>query len=218
MFKNYMFESKKDLRGIIRDLKKEKVILEEKDLDHEVKLSTIELDHREEIKSIEGNFSYDVLVLENKIQGLTDSLALSIKREVASTKKEYEVKTEKLEKEHKDAMKTAKGDLAKNIESSDKKLEEDKTSYRKYLKKEHNTENDRLVTGNKKLFADNAKLDGENKGLISRATEAETQVKTLTTLVSKFVEALPKVSAEITTPVVNVQVPSVGNKDNKDGK
>lgn len=117
---------------------------------------------------------------------------------------------EVLEADLEDAVDSSTRDIQSK---ADKKLEDDKASYRKYLKTELNTKIDGLEKEVKKLAAESATATGQLAGANATIEILKGQLGTMSTITDKILNALPEVSANITTP--NFQAPAVKKEENK---
>lgn len=154
---------------------------------------------------------------ENALKELESSISVKVNREIASEKKELKIKGEKQDKEHADRMKKLESEYASKIAKSDKDLESDKVSYRKYIRSEYNKQVENLEKENKKLVTDNIELNTSVKANKYAIGILEGQIKSMNGVVdtlseangnlsesiaSGLVKAMPNITASFETPVL----------------
>lgn len=168
--------------------------------DHELKISHLQ----DEIEKIKFNFDVDV---ENAIVEKENQL---IDRESALEAK-YRAKEVALEATFAKKEATRNREHIEKLARMDKKLEEDKASYRKWLRQEHNKLVDTLTSENTRLVKDNSKLEGRVHELSSYVEVGMNQTESLSQMVSAMMGTLPKISANFSTPTVEVVMPQLGS-------
>lgn len=204
--------------------------INEINLRNEMQVSELKMGYQTQIQDLESGHEISINELENDIEKFEESFTARVDKEVSSVKKDFQNKEKDLdrkgdanEKAHTERMKRLEADYAAKIAKCDRELEADKVSYRKYIKSEFNTRVETLEKDNKRLLSENISLSTSNANLKASNSVSENQIKSLTelnaslvenigTLSSKIVDGLvkgmPTVSAEITTPEVNVHVPA----------
>lgn len=208
-------------------------------LRNEVEVSELKRGHQITVQDLESGHEISINELENDVEKLEESFTSRVDKEVSSVKKDFRNKEKDLdrkgdanEKTHTERMKRLEADYAVKIAKCDKELEADKVSYRKYIKSEFNTKVETLEKENARLVKDNITLGVKSEGQTFTIGRLEGQVKTLTsiaeglstnvgalseTLAEGLLKGMPTVSANITTPEVNVNLPATpaqggGNK------
>ena len=211
-------EEIKNLKSDNIYLRKENARLEDNKATRDIETQALKTEHRLSIndlmtenkltlEEVNSEHKIEVAGLESKVCELEESVDIKVEKEVSTQKKDLKKKEEVLEKTFTDKTKKLETEYTEKLSRLDRKLEEDKSSYRKYLKGEFNSRIDTLEKDNKRLIETNTKLVAENSSLNRTSGIFEGQVKSLTESLNKIVEALPTVSANITTPEVVVQLP-----------
>ena len=202
-------EKIESLQGDLNILERSYQYVKEEIAGVDIKNSRIRLNHLLEISR-----------KDDEIHEIKSTLGSRVEKEVAQTKKDYKIKTDNLEREHSNKMKSLEKEYVEKLARVDRKLEEDKSSFRKYLKTEFNSKVENLEKENAKLVKDNGELLGKVGGLNRAIDLFQGSINPAISLAEKVIAALPTVSATITTPEVNVQVPGAqgqkgGNNDQK---
>lgn len=175
--------------------------------EHIVKLANVRREVRVELNEVQA-----------ELKELKENNATVLENHKIDLDNQYVDKTNKLEKEHAERMRKLEKDFANkeaNLEAKylekmtkcDKKLEDDKASFRRYMKTEHNKYVELLETDNKNLLKENLTLRAERDAAIASHKIIEGTLSSVAGSFDKLIGALPAVSAEITTPEVVVQMP-----------
>lgn len=172
-------------------------------LESEIDSLILQLKYSRENRS---EHTLEVAELENTIKDMKQTQKDEIARGIAQEKRDLKSTKETQEREHKALVKKLEAEHLEKISRVDRKLEEDKTSFRKYLKTEFNTRLEKLEKENQKLSDENAEVRGINVGLESVNGHLSGQAESTLEVLSQFVKALPSVSATITTPESHVHV------------
>ncbi len=143
---------------------------------------------------------------DNDMLVLKETMNDKISKEVSQTKKDYKSKTESLEREHANKMKSLEKEYVEKLARVDRKLEEDKTSFKKYFKTEFNGKIENLEKENDRLFKENVTLKAENSAVTGSKDSLQGQIESLTSIMEQIVNSLPVVSATMTTPETHVHV------------
>lgn len=210
-----MFKSKEevieDLRNEIEMLKRDKYILSRKlvgaadarneaevrleaeKVDYKLEVTKYMLDHKLVLNEIENDHKIEVSDLKNTIKRLEEEVPLAVENAVIDAHNEYVELENALEEKYSKMFKTLQS-----------VPEDAKSHYRKNLKAEYKEKIDSLEKSNKSLTESNIKLTSELKASAHMHGTVEGQLEALQDIMSDLVGALPTVSANITTPDVNV--------------
>lgn len=213
--------------------------------DNRLKVDGLLRDHKIQIQNKRTEHEVELNTIQSILEKLEEKFDARVDKEVVTIKKDYNNKTKELDKKSQAndkaqiaLVKKLEAEYAAKIAKCDRDLESEKVSYRKYLRSEFNANVEKLEKDNTRLTTENAILSDSNKGLertngileeqIESVTEfADTVAGSMSTLSTKIVEGLvksmPTVSAEITTPEVNVNLPAQatpqgGNKQGGGGE
>ena len=238
-----MFDNLKkisDLKAEVKTLNEALTLARESRDEAEISLSRQKTDYQVDLEDERNSRIIEVNRLENENEALEKSIPLKVAKEVAQEKKDLKLRGEKQDREHTDRMKNLETEHAAKIAKSDRDLETDKASYRKYLKTDFNTRIETFEKDNKRLVTENVTLNAENNEQENTIGRLESQVeagneavleltKGITSLSSKIAEGLvksvPTITADFETPKtlenhVHVEVPGAakggqggGNKD-----
>jgi chromosome segregation ATPase len=191
-----IFVSKGKLEGRIEELKREGSYLENRITSLQDDKGNLQI----ELNRIGTVHNIEVEKLNNHILGMEKTMKDEVAKNTASDKKDLKAKSESQEREHSNKMKSLEKEYLEKLQRIDRKLEEDKTSYRKYLKSEFNSKVETLEKDNKNLLKENGELKGKVDGLNKAIDLFQGSINPVVSLAEKIVAALPVVSAEITTP------------------
>lgn len=173
-------------------------------------------EHVAEIAVFRTERNLDAEYYENLYKDLSNKFDEKVDRAITAVekplRKEYESKVTSQDKLHQERMTRLEKDHAEKIAKCDRNLEEDKKSYRKYLREEFNKQIDTLTEENKNLIRDNMELCAD--------LEAETNVNSVLTgtieatnkTMEALVKALPTIDAKFTTPNAPTAMVGSGNK------
>lgn len=204
------------------ELRERIVVLNERETQVDNDKREVRANHSNEISSLKTSHSIEIVGKNNEIQQLKDNFKTNLVKEVAQEKKNLKVLTDRLEKEYQDKAKRLNSEHAARIAKCDRDLENDKASYRKYFRSEHNSKVEKLETENNRLFKENVTLTAENKALNTSNGITQSQLnsvsdlneslsETMGTLTSELVKGLaksmPTITASFSTPEVNVNLP-----------
>jgi chromosome segregation ATPase len=191
-----IFVSKGKLESRIEELKREGSYLENRITSLQDDKGNLQI----ELNRIGTVHNIEVEKLNNHILGMEKTMKDEVAKNTASDKKDLKAKSESQEREHSNKMKSLEKEYLEKLQRIDRKLEEDKTSYRKYLKSEFNSKVETLEKDNKNLLKENGELKGKVDGLNKAIDLFQGSINPVVSLAEKIVAALPVVSAEITTP------------------
>lgn len=232
-----LFKSKKVIRleDKVRDLEADKIYLQGRIDDNQNEINKQEVYHKETIGRMENNHTllmndlqreYDLLEsdFDSKLEkAIKDEKAFLVKAK-KNLEKDYESKTKKLEKDYEAKFKQLNKEHVEKLAKMDAKLEADKASYRKYIRQENNKQIETFEKDIKSkdativdLRVQLAEANGKIAGLERTSGILQGQVSSTATALEKTIDALPTVTAEITTPEVVVQMPKQEGSANKGG-
>jgi hypothetical protein len=194
------------------DIKNEyKIKYEESEVQHRLELSRVSRDNFYQVQNLKA----DITLIEDNFETAVHNATVDAINKLADKEdrleREFRAKALKQDKEH-----------AERMARLEKKFEDEKVSYQKYLRTQRNSDLEVAQAKVIDLTKENGELRGENKVLISSSKITEGQLSQIANVTEKIICALPSVSAEITTPEVNIQLPKVeapkggnGNQDKK---
>lgn len=198
--------------------------------------------HEREINRLTDQIADFDASFERKVEAAVAEKKKELKKLTETQERDFKDRVKKLDKEYEDREKKLNKEFTDRMNSNDRKLEQDKISYRKYLRQEHNTRLTELEKENKNLSKENMSLNSEVKaqentiGILQGQVKVlsgntETFAKSLDSLSSKLgdglVKAMPNISADFSTPKnpethVHIEQPTGkggGNQGgNKEGK
>lgn len=210
----------------------------------------IRLEAEQQVKDVLSDTGVEIADLNRKIEGFENDFESKLEKAVKdekksltntekALKKDYETKTKRLEADFASKTKKLEADFAakakqqtkehlEKLSKMDTKLENDKASYRKYVRQENNKNIESLekrIVGldaeNKRISIENGKLIGENTSLKSLSNFNAGKTESMGTLANKLTEglvkAMPTVNADFTTPEVVVQMPKSETPTQKGG-
>lgn len=175
--------------------------------EHEVTLANLKSSRVINEATTKSEHQIEIDRLENKIGELEASFVKRVSKEVAAQKKDLKARGERQDEAHLVRSKRLEADYLEKISRVDRKLEEDKSSYRKYTKQEFNSRIETLEKENKGLVVDNAKLKGANEVMETSRAFFSGKTESMGEALHAVVKALPTVSAEITTPETVIRMP-----------
>jgi len=172
--------------------------LEAEKVDYKLEARKYMLDHKLVLDGLVNDHQIEVNDLKNTIKRLEEEVPLAVENAVIDEQNRYVDLENQLEERYNKMFKSLQSDL-----------EDAKSHYRKNLKAEYKDKIDSLEKANKSLTEANIKLTSELKASAHMQGVMEGQLESLKDVVSDLVEALPSVSANITTP--DVTVTNAGN-------
>lgn len=205
----------KDLKSEIKELERTLVCLQEENVDENIRVQKIKTYYKEELNGVEAEFKRQISELNRTIKTYEHDFDVLLNNATVDAENKLADKFDKQDREYTSRLKKLESEYAEKIAKCDKKLEEDKISYRKYLRQENNTKIDKLEKANFYLIKDAADLRGSNNGLIVSNGALQGQLASMATIMEKIISSLPTVTAEITTPDITVAVPTQPRLDKK---
>lgn len=185
-------------------LVRENEVKNEKIKNLEASLRTIETNHTAESHVQAAGHKIDIAKLQAELQVLNNGFHNKVSREI-------DHKSLILEKAHELKMSQMKKEHLEKMSNLDNKFENDKASYRKYLRTEHNKEIDGLRAATDFLKTRVIELEAIGEANLEIAASAEGTVKALTSVVEGLTKALPTISASFTTPTIPANTVTVGS-------
>jgi transketolase len=156
--------------------------------------------------------------LQKKVEVLERDFNFELRKAISKDKESIRKQSIDQDRKYADKVKKLEAEYASKMSKLDTKLEQDKASYRKYLRQENNTKIDTLEKENKRLVVENAILKGQNEVLNGSQKFFAGKQESGGEIISQLIKALPTVSAEITTPEINVVgTPTSAPKQNVGG-
>ncbi len=143
---------------------------------------------------------------DNQIAEMKATMGDKVAKDIAQSKKDLKIRGESQEREHVNRLKALEKEYVEKLARVDRKLEEDKSSYRKYLKQEFNTKIEGLEKTVERLQIANATLQGANTELEKANGILEGNFENISDNLANVIKALPTVSATVTTPESHVHV------------
>lgn len=223
----------------VSGLEKEIEVLKNKVYELKLELVEVEDGNRQNyINSIDEQNRIEVIKqaeinkLENEIFKLKEQFKSDLEKAITQEKKSLRIQADRDEKEHTARMKKLESEYAAKIAKCDRDLENDKASYRKYLRTEHNNKLESLEKENAKLTSENISLATEVSNLKASKAIMESQndslidltdglLETVSEITNKLAEgmskSMPTVNANFSTPDNQIVVPGVTSvkTDNK---
>lgn len=184
-------------------------------LSHGTELRTTRANHVHELTCLHEDYGNKINGLERNIEVLEENEKTAIEDGIVSEQNRLIKENQCRDKEHTVLLAKLEKEYAIKMAKMDKELEADKASYRKYLRTEMNSKIDTLEKENTRLVKENANLSADNRAINSIHEFAKGQVDATSNFANKALEALPTVTAEITTPEINVVgAPANANRNN----
>lgn len=200
----------------------EKKIIDQRDqiIDNDIVMDRIEGSNRRALEEVQNGYKDEIIDLKREISVLKDNFDI----DVDNAKTDVLNKADKVERENERTFNKKivqlEKEYADKIAKCDRALENDKASYKKYLRSEFNGRLDKAEEKAQKLEVENGKLLGENKSLIAWNEFCSGKQESQLELIGLVLKALPTVSANITTPevIVNTGMPAAKSNGSNEQK
>ena len=171
---------------------------------HRLAIADLVATHNREIFDLTAAQEVVMTKLEKKVEVLERDFNFELRKAVSKDKESLRKQANEQDRKFADKVKKLEAEYAAKMAKLDTKLESDKASYRKYVRQENNTKLDTLEKENKRLVVENATLTGKNQALEVSQKFFSGKQEAGGEIITQLIKALPTVSAEITTPEINV--------------
>lgn len=186
--------------------------------EYKIKYEENEVQHRLELSRVARDNFYAVQNLKADIELLQDNFEVAVHNATVDAINKLADKEDKLEREYRAKALRQDKEHADRMARLEKKFEDEKVSYQKYLRTQRNSDLEKAQEKVLQLTAELSEERGINTSVKNTSKIMEGQLSSVTSVLEKIITALPTVSAEITTPEVTVQMPKMDAPKGNNGE